>query len=250
MKNIKYIVGLGLLTLGSLTACDDVLDKEPLDRFTDENFWKTESNVEGYANTFYANFTGYGNAGGTGLFYFKTLSDDQIGNAFTDWDQKNALTSNGTWSSCYTEIRRANAMIEKIPEIDASETAKNHWLGVGRLMRAYNYFQLVRMFGDVPYTETKLNVDDEVVIYGPRTNRDQVMDKVLEDLNFAAANINETYSTIKWSRDMANAMKADICLWEGTFRKYRNSADGQPAADAAGAQKFLQACKDAWKNYN
>ena len=192
MKNIKYIVGLGLLTLGSLTACDDVLDKEPLDRFTDENFWKTESNVEGYANTFYANFTGYGNAGGTGLFYFKTLSDDQIGNAFTDWDQKNALTSNGTWSSCYTEIRRANAMIEKIPEIDASETAKNHWLGVGRLMRAYNYFQLVRMFGDVPYTETKLNVDDEDVIYGPRTNRDQVMDKVLEDLNFAAANINET----------------------------------------------------------
>lgn len=246
MKNIKYIVGLGLLTLGSLTACDDVLDKEPLDQFTDNNFWKTEGNVENYANSFYADFVGYGNAGGTGLFYFKTLSDDQVGNSFADWEQKTRLTTNSTWSSCYTEIRRANAMIEKIPEIDASETVKNHWLGVGRLMRAYHYFQLVRMFGDVPYTELKLNVDNEDVLYGPRTNRDEVMDKVLEDLNFAAANINVTnYGITSWSRDMANAMKADICLWEGTFRKYRNAADGQPAADAAGAQKFLQACKDA-----
>jgi len=246
MKNIKYIVGLGLLTLGSLTACDDVLDKEPLDQFTDNNFWKTEGNVENYANSFYADFVGYGNAGGSGLFYFKTLSDDQVGSSFTDWEQKTLLTTNGTWSSCYTEIRRANAMIEKIPEIDASEAVKNHWLGVGRLMRAYHYFQLVRMFGDVPYTEKKLNVDDEDVLYGSRTNRDEVMDKVLEDLNFAAANINVTnYSINKWSRDMANAMKADICLWEGTFRKYRNAADGQPAADAAGAQKFLQACKEA-----
>lgn len=245
MKNIKYIVGLGLLTLGSMTACDDVLDKAPLDRFTNDNFWKTEGNVENYANTFYANFTGYGNAGGSGLFYFKTLSDDQVGNSFSDWGQKTSLTNNSTWSSCYTEIRRANAMIEKIPEIDASEAAKNHWLGVGRMMRAYNYFQLVRMFGDVTYTEAKLDVVDEDVIYGSRNNRDEVMDKVLEDLNFAAANINENYSTIKWNRAMANAMKADICLWEGTFRKYRSSADGQPAADASGAQKFLQACKEA-----
>ena len=245
MKKIKYIVGLGLLTLGSLTACDDVLDKGPLDEFTDDNFWTAEGNVENYANTFYGNFTGYGNGGGYGLFYFKTLSDDQVGNSFTDWEQKTLLTSNSTWSNCYTEIRRANAMIEKIPGIDATEAVKNHWLGVARLMRAYQYFQLVRMFGDVTYTEAKLNVEDEDVLYGPRSNRDQVMDKVLEDLNFAVANINDVTSKTKWSRAMANAMKADICLWEGTFRKYRNSADGQPAADATGAQKFLQACKDA-----
>lgn len=245
MKKINYIIGLGLLALGSLTACDSVLDKEPLDQFTDTNFWKSESNVQAYANYFYSKFTGYGNGSGTGLFYFKTLSDDQAGNSFADWGQKNSLTTNGTWSGNYTEIRRANAMIEKIPEIDATDASKNHWLGVARLMRAYNYFELVRMFGDVPYTDLKLDIDNEEILYGPRTNRDQVMDKVLEDLNFAVTNINDVTTKIGWSRAMANAMKADICLWEGTFRKYRSSADGQPAADPAGAQKFLQACKDA-----
>ena len=243
----KYILstGLGILLMTSLFGCDSILDKEPLDRFTNSNFWTNAANVQGYANTFYNVFTGYGNAGGMGLFYFQTLSDDQAGQQFADWTQKNNLTVNTTWSSAYTEIRRANIMIENVPKIDETDAVKNHWLGVARLMRAYEYFQLVRMFGDVPYTDKSLDVTDEGILYGPRTNRDQVMDNVLEDLNFAVANINDVNSKITWSRNMAQAMKADICLYEGTFRKYRKSEDGQPAPDAAGATRFLTECKTA-----
>lgn len=245
MKRINYIIGLSLLLLSALTSCDNILDKGPLDQFTNDNFWTNANNVEGYANTFYNEFTGYGNGNGTGLFYFKTLSDDQAGNSFTDWDQKNVLTTNNTWRDSYIEIRRANIMLENVPKISETDAVKNHWLGVARLMRAYEYFKLVRMFGDVPYTDKALNITDEGIIYGPRTNRDEVMNYVLDDLNFATTNINDVSSKISWSRSMANAMKADICLWEGTFRKYRNTNDGQPAADAVGAQKFLTACKEA-----
>lgn len=245
MKRINYIIGLGLLSLSSLTSCDGILDKNPLDQFTNDNFWTNANNVQGYANTFYNEFTAYGNGNGTGLFYFKTLSDDQAGNSFADWTQKNNLTTNSTWKNSYIEIRRANIMLENIPKISESDAVKNHWSGVARLMRAYEYYQLVRMFGDVPYTDKALDITDEGLIYGPRTNRDEVMDKVLDDLNFATANINDVTSKITWSRSMANAMKADICLYEGTFRKYRSASDGQPAPDATGAQKFLTACKEA-----
>lgn len=245
MKKVNYIIGLGLLSLSALTSCDSILDKGPLDKFTNDNFWTSASNVEGYANTFYNEFTAYGNGGGSGFFYYKTLSDDQAGNSFADWSQKDNLTSNSTWKASYVEVRRANIMLENIPKIAETDAVKNHWLGVGRLMRAYEYYQLVRMFGDVPYTDKALDITDEGVIYGSRTNRDEVMDKVLEDLNFAATNINDVSSKTTWNRSMANAMKADICLWEGTFRKYRSANDGQPAADATGAQKFLTACKEA-----
>lgn len=245
MKRINYIIGLCLLSLSTLTSCDSMLDKDPLDKFTNSNFWTSGNNVEGYANTFYNEFTGYGNSGGSGLFYFKTLSDDQAGNSFTDWEQKNNLTTNTTWKNSYIEIRRANVMLENIPQIAENDVVKNHWNGVARLMRAYEYFQLVRMFGNVPYTDKALDITDEGIIYGARTNRDEVMDKVLEDLNFAVTNINDVNSKITWSRSMAQAMKADICLYEGTFRKYRSTSDGQPAADATGAQKFLTACKEA-----
>ena len=243
----KYIIsiGLGILSMIVLVGCDSILNKDPLDRFTNSNFWTSSANAEGYANTFYNEFTGYGNSGGTGLFYFMTLSDDQAGNNFTDWSQKNNLTINTTWSGAYTEIRRANVMIENVPNIKETDAVKNHWIGVARLMRAYEYFRLVRMFGDVPYADKSLDITDDGILYGPRTNRDQVMDNVLEDLNFAVANINDVSSKITWSRNMAQAMKADICLYEGTFRKYRKSGDGQPAPDAAGATKFLTECKTA-----
>lgn len=245
MKRINYIIGLGLLSLAAMTSCDSILDKGPLDKFTNDNFWTSARNVEGYANTFYNQFTAYGNGNSYGLFYFKTLSDDQAGNSFTDWGQIGNLTSNSTWKDSYIEVRRANIMIENVPNIIESDAVKNHWLGVARLMRAHEYYQLVRMFGDVPYTDKALDIADEGIIYGPRTNRDEVMDKVLEDLEFATANINDVSSKIVWNRSMANAMKADICLYEGTFRKYRQSGDGQPAADATGAQRFLTACKEA-----
>lgn len=245
MKKINYIIGLGLLSISALTSCDSILDKGPLDSFTNDNFWTNSGNVEGYANAFYNEFTGYGNSGNQGLFYYKTLSDDQAGGSFADWSQKENLTTNSTWKNCYIEIRRANIMIENVPRISESDAVKNHWIGVARLMRAWEYFQLVRMFGDVPYTDKSLDITDEGVLYGPRNNRDEVMDKVLDDLNFAVANINDVNSKITWSRNMAQAMKADICLFEGTFRKYRKSEDGQPAADAAGATRFLTECKTA-----
>ena len=68
MKRINYIIGLSLLSLSTLTSCDSILDKDPLDKFTNDNFWTNASNVEGYANTFYNEFTGYGNGGGIVLF--------------------------------------------------------------------------------------------------------------------------------------------------------------------------------------
>lgn len=52
MKRINNIISLGLLLLASMTSCDSILDKGPLDKFTNDNFWTSGSNVEGYANAF------------------------------------------------------------------------------------------------------------------------------------------------------------------------------------------------------
>ncbi|WP_321333649.1 RagB/SusD family nutrient uptake outer membrane protein [uncultured Bacteroides sp.] len=243
MKKINIIC---LLSLVAFTSCDSILDKEPLDTFTNTNFWTNESNVSGYANEFYEQFTGYGNGSGSGDFYFKTLSDDQAGQSFADWPYLNIPASNATWKNGWIEIRRANIMLEKVADIsDMNESVKNHWLGVAHLMRAWQYYHLIRMFGDVQWIEKSLDITDEGVLYGAREKRDDVMDKVLDDLNFAVANINDVTSKVTWSCSLANAMKAEICLYEGTFRKYRKAEDGQDAPDTEGANKFLTACKEA-----
>ena len=239
--NIIYIVSLVLL----LTACNDFLDKGPLDTFTNDNFWTSENNVNGYANTFYQDFTGYGNAGGSGLFYFRTLSDDQAGNSFADWTYQNVPASSSTWGDGWVEIRRAHILLENVDKAAMSDEAKNHWKGVGRLMRAWHYYQLVRTYGDVPWVDKSLDITDEGYLYGSRENRDGVMDKVLEDLNFACENMYDNGSKTRFNRNVAYAMKAEITLYEGTFRKYRKAEDGQSAPDATGANRLLNETKAA-----
>lgn len=246
MKKINILFLTSLMALGS---CDSILDKDPQDAFTNSNFWTSESNVSGYANAFYEGFIGYGNGGGSGLFYYKTLSDDQAGQSFADWTYLNVPATDSNWKSCWEEIRRACIMLEKIPEITAmDEATRNHWIGVGRMMRAWEYYHLVRMFGNIPWIDKSLNITDEGILYGGREKRDIVMDKVLEDINFACSNmIANKGSKTTFSVDMANAIKAEICLYEGTFRKYRKTEDKQDAPDLEGAKKYLAEAKAACK---
>lgn len=245
----KRIFLYSALLAGSLIlpGCTDMLDKEPLDKFADNStFWNNPGSVEGYAASFYNLFTGYGNGGGSGDFYFKTLTDDQVSKGFDNWKYINVPSDDSNWSATWDEIRRANAMIESLEsKADAmDQSTKNHWIGVARLMRGWQYWDLVRKFGNCTWLDHVPDIDDPL-LFAEREDRDGIMDKVLEDLNFACNNIEDVNSQTTWSRNMANAMKAHICLWEGTFRKYRTQEENGKPADLEGANRFLQACVDA-----
>ena len=243
----KIVITAIALSALVLSGCDNLLDKQPIDQFTDGNFWSSEDNVEAFANRFYDTFSGY-----SGAFYFPTLNDNQGVVGLSDWNYKNVPASISLWNSNYQALRRANLMIERVPNVSSmDETTKNNWLGVARLYRALKHYELVRAFGDIIYVDKLLDVTDEdknLYLYGERQDRDVVMDKVLEDLNFAVANITMNASSrTAFNAAVAQAIKSEICLYEGTFCKYRSTADGQKAADGARAQKFLTECKEASK---
>ena len=246
MKNLfKYCaVALAVTTLAS---CDDFIEdnRYPLDEQTNSpQYWNNAANVENQCNAFYNNYTGYGNGTGTGWFYFKTLSDDQAGGTFATWANTAVPASSSNWSSPFTEIRRANYIITNMQTSTLSETERKHYEGVARLNRAWQYYQLVRMYGDVPWIPVVADPGKPETIYGARDDRDFVMDEVLKDLNFACLNINGG-SKITWSKDLANAMKAEICLFEGTYCKYRTVAENGKAPNATRAAAFLEECVDA-----
>lgn len=245
-KIFKYISS-GIAAAALLVSCDSILNKSPLDSFADSNFWTSEANVEAYANTFFNQFLGYGNGGGGGAFYFPTLNDNQCADQFRDWNYGNYLVTNGNWTSGYEEIRRANVMIARVEGMSAlSDAQKTQWIGVAKLMRGLQYYWLVRLFGDVPIIDAELKTTDEI-LYGQRNDRDAVMDFVLEDLNAAVSDIPASNTKTSWSKNLANAIKSEICLFEGTYCKYRTAADGQKAPDATRAQKFLNEAKAASK---
>ena len=249
MKAIYKICAIALATT-ALVGCDDFIDdnRYPLDQQTSNpTYWNNASNVTNQCNTFYNQYIGYGNSGSLGWFYAKTLSDDQAGNTFANWANVNVPSSSSNWSTPYTEIRRANYIITNVANSSLSENDRNNFMAIARLNRAWQYYQLVRMYGDVQWIEVVVDPADPEVTYGSRDDRDMVMDKVLEDLNFACQYMQKGSKT-SWSKDMANAMKADICLWEGTFCKYRTAAENGKAADATRAEKFLKECVTACEN--
>lgn len=236
------IAVIGIIT----TSCNDMLDKSPLDRFeNDPTFWNNASNVEGLTNSFYNEFTAYGNNSGYGLFYFKTISDDQIGNPFKEWEFTSVPASSNIWNNGWAEIRLSNLIIENVEKSSLSYNDKIKFLSIAKLMRAWQYYNLVRFYGDLQWIDKSLTINDNDILYGERINRDVVMDYVLDDLNYATTNMPVSSSKITWSRNMANAMKADICLWEGTFRKYRTKEENNLPPDCNGAERYLKACTDA-----
>lgn len=246
----KYLI-ISLALVFALVSCkkinEDILNGDPYTSFTKSNYFTSEKNVELFANYFYNDFAGYGNSGSYGVYYFPTLNDNQTPTGYTEWSFTSVTANNSTWNDSYTNIRRANTLIEAIPGISSmSESAKNNWLGVARLFRAWYHYKLVRTFGDCYWVDKVLDTSDEDVLYGPRQDRDAVMDKVLEDLNFAVGHITMNGGSRTAINNMvAQAMKSEICLYEGTFCKYRSAADGQKAADATRANAFLTESKHA-----
>ena len=223
MKNIIKIAAVALVGL-SFTSCDDFLNdnRYPLSTQTNSSvFWNSPDNVQNEINYFYNDFLGYGNGTGTGNFYFKWTTDDQCGRtSFAQWLNLNTSPSMSSWSASYTEIRRAYLIIKGVTESSLTDAQKANFLGQARMYLGRQYYDLVRKFGDVPLIDEALEPTDLEALYVPRTNRNEVMDFVLKNLDFAVENISATSSKTQFSKDMAQAMKAEICLYEGAYAKY------------------------------
>ena len=247
MKFITRYLPLALLIMGMGTACKKYVDVTNPDTLTDPGFWKNENNVRSYSWEFYDAFPGFGNGSSTnGDFYFPSLSDDQAAATFTQFPQTTAA-SNADWGTSISSIsfvsfgyiRKANIMLERLNGIDMADEARNHWKGVARFFRAFEYFKLVQEFGGVPWYGHSVDVSDSVNLYKPRDPRQAVMDSVLADINFAVANLRQVDQPNTINKDVALALKSRICLYEGTYRKYH------PELNLPNADTYLSQAKDA-----
>lgn len=243
MKN-KYIFGaLAVAAAMSMTSCSDFLDDNrlPLSSQTaNPEFWSSSVNVDNQISTFYNDYYGYGNRASTnGTFYFSWLSDDQCGrHSINDWTFKAIPASSASYDGPYEEIRRANLVIAGVATSTLFPEEKSNFTALARLHRARQYYQLVQRYGDVILTKEPISVTEPEPLYTERTNRNTVMDFVLEDLNYAVENIAAEKGKTTFSRDMAQAFKLEVCLFEGAFAKYHQN-------DAARSKKFFEEAEKA-----
>lgn len=226
--------------LVALTGCNDFLNdnRYPLSiQTSNTEYWSNPNNVQGQCNYFYETFSGYGNGSGGGEFYFPGVNDNQTSSSgnlnLAPWKNINVPTSSTSWNNPYIYIRRANLIIDGVASSTLNDLEKANFTAIARLIRGYQYYQLVRCYGDVPLVTKALDQNDTDELFGPRTDRNKVMDYALEDLSFAVANISAQKSKNAFSKDLAAAMKSEVCLYEGTYARYHQK-------DEARAKKYLE----------
>ena len=248
MRKIIYIAAIVLL--GSCSK--DFLNKGSQIIFDDTNFWTSENNVKSYCWEFYNRFAGFG-TGTNGDFYFTTFSDDQAASGMNDFPSA-PPASDGNWE--YTYIRKANLLLQRAPEVPMSEEAINHYLGVARFFRAYEYANMVRHFGDIPYINSYLDQSQTDLIYTPRTSRNIVVDSIVADLQFAAQHVRTAERSKALgdanvlSREAVWAYISRVALYEGTYAKYVTDAGTSSSSSTSGTQseKLLRIAKEAAAN--
>jgi hypothetical protein len=139
----------------------------------------------------------------------------------------------GGWSWDY--LRDVNFFLANYRNGDVSAETAAQYAGVARFFRAWFYFDKVKRFGRVPWYSEPLSPNDDG-LFKARDPRGLVMDSVLADLNFAVQNVPDEAPFGKIDRGAALALKARVCLHEGTFRKYH---------ELGGSGRWLQEARDA-----
>ena len=230
---MKYLIQSILVAVTLLTvSCNDYLDRFPKDSFIEPTFFKTENDLIYYANQFY------------GSLPVQRMDNDNNSDNMVPQNINTFLAgtytvpgSGGGWASGdWANIRSCNYFLEHYSRAETS--FKERYAGEVRFFRALFYWYKVVNFGDVPLLLKALD-DNSEELYGPREKREKVMDEVvLEDLKFAVANLPEKNQAAagRLHKDAARALMSRICLWEGTYRKYRN---------IEGADTYLDACVKA-----
>lgn len=229
--SIKAINKISLILLGSIvlfgTFSCEVLDVEPQNSIPADQAFNDKSGIEKGIFGAYSSFQSLSYYGRT-YGIFADLSADNLGHPtdatateYAEVDNNHILPENGSvaniWAACYDGINVANNVIEKVPGMDdMSDAEKNQALGELYFIRALNHFNLLVYFGGVPIKTTPTIGLSDLNI--PRSSADQVYAQIINDLNFAAENLQASTSLkIRATKYAAVALLARVYLYKGDY---------------------------------
>ena len=220
MKNkILYIIASVMLT--GFTSCSDFLDRYPTEELSDGSFWKTKTDAEMAVSDIYRCLPNW-----------DIDEDINSDNAVHGIKWANGNVSKGVydpadqgWSEDYGYIRRCNLVLQKLEEMELSQSDKEPIAGQAYFFRGYLYFELSRKFGDVPYIDQPLKLTDVEDI--TRTSKDEIYTKIMADFDKAFSYLPEEWPATQWGRitkGAAMAMKARAALYFGNWETAATAA--------------------------
>lgn len=228
MKN--NIIALILSASVLVVSCD--LAEQPKAKAGRDMIFGSETGLLTYTNGFYEYLPDYDNA------HKQNITMDNAAKNATGTYEVGAYTTNTSTSWSWGSIRNVNYFLKYNTSSNVSEPIRNNYSGIARLFRAYLYFNKLVQYGAVPWIDIPLEPDSPE-LYKTQDSRDVIISKMIEDLDFAAANITEdkiTPNSNRVNRWTALFFKSRVCLFEASFRKYH-------ATGSKFGKEYLKDCK-------
>ena len=231
MNKLKiYIVAFAALLLGSCS--ESFLDSEPITSLTTGNFYRTKADAElaiiGCYDGLQALYSAgvafpvasevfsdncYGGVGNTDAYNYQLMDEFDLSRSPGDVD-----IFNPAWQSYYKAIYRTNVLLQKMDQIDweGDDASRNSIEAQARFIRAYAYFDMVRLWEKVPLLTEPSNENI------PQSEPDEIYKLIAEDLLFATQNGSETVSPGRINKWAAKAYLARVFLF---YTGYYEKAD-------------------------
>lgn len=258
MKKILYTITFGALALTN-TACYDVLDKEPLDQYTDAVVWNDPTLIDAFlvtqymytpvmvndATTMFTSWSGSpmnrdDRSGNTNYFFGNSeqvfgvgltmdVTDETKYNtgswADISWTKLHGITEDGGvlewWENAYYTIRNLNELIARVPNspID-QETAKTR-IAEARFLRAYCYFAMVKRYGGVPLLleAPQLNSSEEI-LYPKRCSEKDLYDFILKETSEIAEDLAKVTEIGRANKWAALSLHCRAALYAGSIAQF------------------------------
>lgn len=194
--------------IASCLSCEEFLEEDPRGIISPETFLSSASDARAFINGYYAILKNNSLYGQVGLDHFYDNGSDiiepnraanfvePIGNytineAVAD-NSVQKMSASDTWKDLYRIVLNTNTLIARISNNESIlEDERNDFVADARFVRALSYWHLTNLWGDVPYY-TELLTLEEVSSLG-RTDKDIILEGVLDDLEYAQANLKNEY---------------------------------------------------------
>lgn len=216
----KHLIPVLVVLLSLTASCKKYLATTPTDFLAPETYYTNETQLTA------ALMAAYSELGNTNEYTYSRFlsleapaSNDEdffrVTSTFATFYNADAgyAKFSGSWTTLYSGINRANALLENIDKADASTAVKNAIRGEALFLRAYYHFVLVSYWGDVPLKMSSTKSPDDVNI--ARTPQADVYKQIIADMTMAEGLVN-TVTVIgnpgRISQTTAEGVLARVCL--------------------------------------
>ena len=227
-QNIKLLIAAIIVGTVVIVACNKKLNVLDENNPTIESYFKTATELQNGVNAIYSTLRS-GNLVGREWFFTHDMrgSETAPGGAQLEapraelLKQPSPAPSNAVmtsvWTGCYQMINRANLVITKAPDVKDDVTLRDRSVGEAEFLRAWAYFELVTMWGDVPlYTEPILTPTD----YKAKSPAADIYALIISDLTDAASKLPEPGQESQKGRatkGAANALLGRVQMQKGDY---------------------------------